>query len=88
MNHVERAIRSMSKRRRQITAEVLATSDQPILQALALDLVAIVAHEDADFAELEHAFRVQHIAEMAEIEKLLPPAGLGRPEIGNEDDAS
>jgi chitodextrinase len=73
--HISHVIGRMGPRERDNTARVLMASSQPILKALAYELIAANAIESAAVAELDAQITAQHIAEMAEFSAHLPAPG-------------
>ncbi|MGQ5636320.1 MULTISPECIES: hypothetical protein [unclassified Streptomyces] len=73
--NLERVIGGMSVRDRAISAQVFSTSEQPILQALARELLAANAIEAAHFAEMRTEFLRDRIAEVEAASADLPAPG-------------
>lgn len=78
--HIQRAAAAMSKRDRAVLARAFDESTQPILKALAAELRAANAQDDAEISKLDYELARQHVAEMAAIEAYLPAPGAIREE--------
>ena len=74
MVNLEHAVDSMSVRSRAIAAHVLATSEQPLLRALAGELSAANAIEAARLAEIETELIRAQIADSESANLPEPPA--------------
>jgi hypothetical protein len=73
MTHVESAIGAIPRERRMRLAAALAACTDPLLQALGMDILAISAREDAEFAELAEGFAAERHGEIRKLEAELPP---------------
>ncbi|MEU6577116.1 hypothetical protein [Streptomyces sp. NPDC046805] len=75
--NLERVIDDMSVRDRAIAAQVFFTSKQPILLALARELLAANAIEAARFADISAELTRSRIAEAEAASADLPAPGTG-----------
>lgn len=72
-SHVAQAISAIPRERRMRLAATLANCDEPLLRALALDMHAATAREDAEFAEIAEAFAAEQRRETRKREAQIPP---------------
>lgn len=79
--HLAAAIADLSPRQREGRAHIFASSDQPLLQALALELIDANAAEAADLAQYGKELQDERSAEaeraFAEASIPAPPAATG-----------
>lgn len=80
---LQHAVGHMSYRERTVAAHVLHSSAQPLLRALANELTAANAIEDAAVAALDQQYTSQHITELAEMSATLPAPGERTDKEGN-----
>ena len=73
MTNVQAAIARLTPTQRAVRAKAFSEGKDPLFAALVRDLLAANAREEADFAELQLAARLDHAAEMDAIAANLPP---------------
>ncbi|MFE4874852.1 hypothetical protein [Streptomyces sp. NPDC056682] len=73
MTHVESTISAIPRERRMRLAATLAGCTDPLLQALGMDISAVSAREDAEFAEMAEGFAAERHREIRKLETELPP---------------